>query len=98
MTVWGIFTAILLLLDKKTTQCYDDIRKKSSGQGAIPYWRYSPRLPANWQGLTRWNSGANSIVWMKEDAQKPSLHPLGYMDKEMSIRPVALWLRGFFHG
>lgn len=53
MTVWGIFTSLLLLLDKKTTQCYDDTRKKSSGQGAIPYWRYSPRLPANWQGLTR---------------------------------------------
>ena len=41
----------------------------SSGQGAIPYRRYSPRADAFPKGgcMIRWNSEADSIVWMKEE-------------------------------
>ena len=39
-------------------------KQNSSGQGVIPYWRYSPRACNE---LIRLNSEANSIVWMKEE-------------------------------
>jgi len=38
-------------------------RLQSSGTGAIPYRRYSPRA----ERQIRLDSGADSIVWMEED-------------------------------
>ena len=56
------------------------IRVSSSGQGAIPYRRYSPRTPL---APIRCNSGTDSIVWMKEDA----VH--------MTFARESFWISGF---
>ncbi len=63
----------------------------SSGQGAIPYWRYSPRPGVS--QLNRCNSDTNSIVWMREE------YADGFNHKLSDIRFCISTLRifsGFF--
>lgn len=46
----------------------------SSGRGAIPHRRYSPR-PSAKRKPNRWNSGADSKVWMREDRRSGAAAP-----------------------
>ena len=54
-------------IDKRKREAYNRYRKvnESSGQGEIPYRQYSLRTPV--REPMRWNSAADSIVWMREE-------------------------------
>ena len=58
-------TELSLVIIKRAR--YNELIKKkiSSGQGVIPYRRYSPRPMETW--LNRCDSGTDSIVWMREE-------------------------------
>ena len=55
---------VTLVLHSINVQCYNHFNWiSSSGQGAIPYRRYSPRT----FGPIWWDSKTDSIVWMREE-------------------------------